>query len=54
MGIITAALIVGSSIVIDSGGVPSRFRTALGLAGFIGAGLCGVVLLVWTVRSGRR
>jgi ubiquinone biosynthesis protein len=54
MGIITAALIVGSSIVIDSGGVASRFRTALGLGGFIGAALCGVVLLVWIVRSGRR
>jgi len=54
MGIITAALIVGSSIVIDSGGVASRFRTVLGLGGFIGAGLCGVVLLIWIVRSGRR
>lgn len=54
MGIITAALIVGSSIVIDSGGVASRFRTVLGLGGFIGAGLCGVVLLVWILRSGRR
>lgn len=53
-GIITAALIVGSSIVIDSGGVASRFRTFLGLAGFIGAGLCGIVLLVWILRSGRR
>lgn len=55
MGIVTAALIVGSAIVMNSaGGVPSAWRTGLGLAGFIGAAVCGVGILLSIWRSGRR
>ena len=55
VGIITAALIIGSSIVMHSvGGISSRWLLALGVAGFIGAGLCGVWILFSIWRSGRR
>jgi len=54
MGIVTAALIIGSSIVMHSvGGVSSRWLLALGVAGFVGAGFCGVWILFSIWRSGR-
>ena len=55
VGIITAALIIGSSIVMHSvGGLSSRWLLVLGVGGFIGAGLCGVWILFSIWRSGRR
>ena len=54
VGVITAALVVGSSIVMHSVGGHSRpWLLALGVAGFTGAALCGVwiVLSIW--RSAR-
>ncbi len=54
MGIVTAALIIGSSIVMHSvGGLSSRWLLALGVAGFVGAGLCGVWILFSIWRSAR-
>ncbi len=54
MGIVTAALIIGSSIVMHSvGGVSSRWLLALGVCGFIGAGFCGVWILFSIWRSGK-
>ncbi len=53
MGIVTAALIIGSSIVMNSvGGVSSRWLLAIGVAGFIGAVLCGMWILfaIWRSR----
>lgn len=49
MGVITAALIIGSSIVMNSvgGGVGNRWLMALGVAGFVGAAAVGV----WIVYS---
>ncbi len=56
VGVITAALIVGSSIVMNSvaGGGSNRALMAMGVLGFVGAALSGVwiVLSIW--RSGRR
>ena len=56
MGIITAALIIGSSIVMNSvgGGVANRWLMALGVLGFVGAALSGVWILFSIWRSGRR
>lgn len=55
VGILTAALIIGSSIVMHSvGGISSRWLLALGVTGFVGAGLCGVWILFSIWRSGRR
>ena len=56
MGVITAALVVGSSIVMNSagGGVSSRWLLALGVLGFVGAGLIGLWILLSIWRSGRR
>lgn len=54
VGVITAALIIGSSIVMHSvGGLSSRWFLALGLGGFVGAGMCGVWILFSILRSGR-
>lgn len=54
IGIVTAALIIGSSIVMNSvGGSASRWLLALGVGGFVGAGLCGVWILISILRSGR-
>ena len=54
VGVITAALIIGSSIVMHSvGGVSSRWLLALGVCGFIGAGFCGVWILFSIWRSGK-
>ena len=49
MGVITAALIIGSSIVMNSvgGGVGNRWLMALGVGGFVGAAAVGV----WIVYS---
>ena len=55
IGVITAALIIGSSIVMNSvGGVPNRWLMAMGVLGFVGAAVTGVwiVLSIW--RSGRQ
>lgn len=56
MGVVTAALVIGSSIVMHSagGGVSRRWLLALGALGFVGAAMIGVwiVLSIW--RSGRR
>ena len=56
MGIITASLVIGSSIVMNSvgGGVSNRWLMALGMLGFVGAALCGVWILFSIWRSGRR
>ncbi len=55
VGIVTAALIIGSSIVMNSiGSGSNRWLLALGVAGFLGAGLCGVWILFSIWRSGRR
>ena len=55
VGIVTAALIIGSSIVMNSiGSGTNRWLLALGVAGFLGAGLCGVWILFSIWRSGRR
>lgn len=56
MGVVTAALVIGSSIVMNSagGGVPSRWLLALGVAGFVGAALTGLWILLSIWRSGRR
>ncbi|QCU72473.1 ubiquinone biosynthesis protein UbiB [Luteimonas yindakuii] len=54
IGVITAALIIGSSIVMNSvGGVPNRWLMAIGVLGFVGAAVTGIwiVLSIW--RSGR-
>lgn len=55
MGVVTAALVIGSSIVMHSagGGVPSRWLLALGVAGFVGAVLAGLWILLSIWRSGR-
>ena len=56
MGIITASLVIGSSIVMNSvgGGVSNRWLMALGVLDFVGAALCGVWILFSIWRSGRR
>ena len=54
IGVITAALIIGSSIVMNAvGGVPNRWLMAIGVLGFVGAAVTGIwiVLSIW--RSGR-
>ncbi|MFT3762716.1 MAG: AarF/UbiB family protein [Pseudoxanthomonas sp.] len=56
MGVITAALIVGSSIVMHSarGDFSSRWLLAVGVAGFVGAALGGVWILFSMWRGGRK
>ena len=56
MGVVTAALVIGSSIVMNAagGGVSSRWLLALGVAGFVGAALIGMWILLSIWRSGRR
>ena len=54
VGVITAALVVGSSIVMHSVGAhSSAWLLSLGVAGFVGAAMCGmwIVLSIW--RSAR-
>lgn len=56
VGVITAALIIGSSIVMNSvgGGVSNRWLMSLGVLGFVGAALSGVWILISIWRSGRK
>ncbi|ATD67307.1 ubiquinone biosynthesis protein UbiB [Luteimonas chenhongjianii] len=56
MGVVIAALIIGSSIVMHSVGTgsPNRWLMALGVIGFVGAGLGGLGILLAIWRSGRR
>ena len=54
MGVVTAALIVGSSIVLNSaGGVSSTGLRVLGTVGFVGAALGGLCIL-WSIWRGGR
>ncbi|MGO1541042.1 MAG: ABC1 kinase family protein [Luteimonas sp.] len=55
VGVITAALIIGSSIVMNAvgGGVSSRGLMALGVLGFVGAALSGIWIVFSIWRSGR-
>ncbi len=54
MGVVTAALIVGSSIVLNSaGGVSSTGLRILGTVGFVGAALGGFWILFSIWRGGR-
>ena len=55
MGVVIAALIIGSSIVMHSVGTgsPNRWLMALGVIGFVGAGLGGLGILLAIWRSGR-
>ena len=54
MGVVTAALIVGSSIVLNSaGGVSSTGLRILGTVGFVGAALGGLWILFSIWRGGR-
>jgi ubiquinone biosynthesis protein len=53
MGIVTAALIIGSSIVMTVRTESTWFGLPLfGLLGFVGAIVCGIWLLISIVRSG--
>jgi ubiquinone biosynthesis protein len=55
IGVVTAALIVGSSIVLNSaGGVSSRGLQILGATAFVGAALGGLWVLFSIWRGGRR
>ena len=52
--VVIAALIVGSSLVVQRGGGPAVFGVpALGFAGFIAAGFLGFWLAIGILRSGR-
>jgi len=54
LGVVTAALIIGSSIVMTVQGGPLLFGLPLlGLAGFLAAAVGGVWLLVSVLKSGR-
>jgi len=54
MGIVTAALIIGSSIVMTVKTESTWLGLPLfGLTGFLGAVICGIWLLISIVRSGR-
>lgn len=50
-GLVIAALIIGSSVILSSGATPAV--TALGVAGYIGAALLGFWLLISIIRSNR-
>jgi ubiquinone biosynthesis protein len=53
VGIVTAALIIGSSIVMTVSGGPTLFGLPVfGLLGFLGAGIAGVWLIYSIWRSG--
>ena len=54
MGIVTAALVIGSSIVMNSvGRSASHWLLALGVGGFIGSAVCGIWILFSIWRSRR-
>ncbi|NLE01256.1 MAG: hypothetical protein GX640_15425, partial [Fibrobacter sp.] len=53
-GIVIAALVVGSSIVILSGAPPTIYGLpVIGVAGFLAAGFMGFGLLITILRRGR-
>ena len=53
VGMITSALIIGSSIVMTVSGGPTMFGLpAFGLMGFLGAGICGIWLMI-SIWKGR-
>ncbi|NYZ63952.1 ABC1 kinase family protein [Luteimonas deserti] len=56
MGVVVAALVIGSSIVMNSvsGGAGNRWLMALGVVGFVSAALGGLWILLSIWRSGRR
>lgn len=55
LAIVTAALIVGSAIVVDvEGGLNPTWFPSLGFLGFLGAVVGGIWLLISILRSGRR
>ena len=52
--IVIAAIVIGSAVVVHAGIGPQMFGyAALGLAGFIGAGVLGIGLAIGILRSGR-
>jgi ubiquinone biosynthesis protein len=52
--VVIAALVVGSSFILQRGAGPSMFGLpALGLVGFVAAALLGLWLAVGILRSGR-
>jgi len=51
--LIIAALIVGSSIIVQTTGVFGYYRDALGILGFAVAGILGIWLVISILRSGR-
>ena len=52
--IVIAAIVIGSAVVVHAGAGPHMFGyPALGLAGFITAGVLGIGLVVGILRSGR-
>jgi ubiquinone biosynthesis protein len=52
--IVIAAIVIGSAVVVHAGIGPQMFGyAALGLAGFIGAGVLGIGLALGVLRSGR-
>jgi len=54
LAVLVAALIVGSSLIFQAGAGPAMFGyPALGLVGFLFAGLLGVWLAVLILRSGK-
>lgn len=54
VGVITAALVVGSSIVMHAvGGHANLWLLILGALGFVGAALCGLWIMISIWRSGR-
>src|SRR5690606_33634461 len=54
MGVVTAALIVGSSIVLNSaGGVSGGGLRAIGIVGFVAAALGGLSILFSIWRGGK-
>jgi ubiquinone biosynthesis protein len=53
-GIIIAALVIGSSLVISSGITPTLLGfPALGLIGFVVASILGLWLAIMILRSGK-
>ncbi|WP_350342681.1 AarF/ABC1/UbiB kinase family protein [Proteinivorax tanatarense] len=54
LGLITSSLIMASSIVIVAEAGPSIYGvSAIGLIGYLGAGLMGLVLIFFIIRSGK-
>ena len=52
--IVIAAIVIGSAVVMHAGVGPERFGVpAIGLAGFLVAGVLGIGLAIGILRSGR-